>query len=236
MDHFNRTRFSSRVLGAALLLAQAVAAHAQSEATLYAPEPPANSAYVRVIHLSSEKALDLVVDGDRRVGNLAGTKPSDYLVLAAGKHTLALKRPGNPSELVSMTMSLESGRAFTVAVTALRQDAKPLVFEDKANSNMLKAGLTVYHLDAKAGPVDVLTADGKTTVFSNLAPDTSRNISVNPIKVELMVARTGTRSAMARATVAMSPGGTYSFLILPGAGGKPVAQAVQNKVERYSGK
>lgn len=235
MIHSSWNRFSSRALGAALLLTQVVAAHAQSEGTLYAPEPPANSAYVRVIHLSSERPLDLLVDGARRVDNLESDRASDYLVLSAGKHALALQRLGNPAALVSVTMSVESGRAYTVAFTTLRKDAKPLVFEDKANSNMLKAGLTAYHLDAKAGPVDVLTADGNTVVFSNIAPGTSRGISVNPIKVTLMVTRTGSKSAMARATVAMSPGGTYSFLILPGAGGKPVAQAVQNKVERYSG-
>lgn len=219
-----------------MLLAQAAAAGAQSSGLLYDPEPPANSAYVRVIHVSDEGAVDLIVDGKPRVRNLAGGEASDYLVIPAGKHTLALHPAGKSGAGVSTTMEVDSGRAITVAFPALRADAIPLVFEDKANSNMLKAVLAVYHLDAKSGPLDVLTADGKTKVFTNIASGASSQLSVNPITIELIAVKSGDKAVKARATVAMAPGGTYSFLLLPGEGGKVVARAVQNKVERYTGK
>ena len=219
-----------------MLLTQAVAAGAQSSGLLYDPEPPANSAYVRVIHVSREGAVDLFVDGEPRARNLAGGEASDYLVIPAGQHTFALHPAGKPAAGVSAAMEVDSGRAITVAFTALRADARPVVFEDKANSNMLKAVLAVYHLDAKSGPLDVLTADGKTRVFANVAAGASSHLSVNPITIELIAARSGDKAAQARATVAMAPGGTYSYLLLPGEGGRLVARAVQNKVERYTGK
>ncbi len=219
-----------------MLLAQATMAGAQSSGLLYDPEPPANSAYVRVIHAGREGAVDLVVDGKQRVRNLAGGEASDYLVIPAGQHTFALHPAGKAAASVSAAMEVDSGRAITVAFTTLRADAKPLVFEDKANSNMLKAVLAVYHLDAKSGPLDVLTVDGKTRVFANVAPGASSHLSVNPITIELIAAKPGDKAAQARATAAMAPGGTYSFLLLPGEGGKLVARAMQNKVERYTGK
>lgn len=225
-----------RVSVGAILLAQAVAAGAQSSGLLYDPEPPINSAYVRVIHVSRDVAVDLFVDGKQRLRNLAGGEASDYLVIPAGKHTFALHPAGKSAASVSMDMDVDSGRAITVAFTALRADAKPLVFEDKANSNMLKAVLAVYNLDAKSGLLDVLTADGKTRVFSNIQSGASSQLSVNPITVELIAAKSGDKAVQARATVAMAPGGTYSFLLLPGESGKLIARAVQNKVERYTGK
>ncbi len=224
-----------RIVAGAMLL-QCANASAQSSGLLYDPEPPANSAYVRVIHASHDGTVDLSVDGKPRVRNLAGGEASDYLVIPSGKHTFGLHGAGKSSKGASMTMDVDSGRAITVVFTALRADAKPLIFEDKANSNMLKAVLAVYNLGADSGPIDVLTADGKTKVFNNVSSGTSSQLSVNPITVELIAARHGDKAAEARATVAMAPGGTYSFLLLPGEGRKLVAHAIQNKVERYTGK
>ena len=219
-----------------ILFSQTVNAAAQSNGLLYDPEPPADSAYVRVIHASHGSTVDVLIDGKTRVHNLAGGNASDYLVLANGKHTFALQSEGKNTVLVSSTLEVDSGRAITVAFTALRADTKPLVFEDKANSNKLKAVLAVYHLDSKAGPLDVLTADGKTHVFNNIAAGSSSQLSVNPITIELIAAKAGDKTAQARTSVAMAPGGTYSILLLPGDGGKLIARSVQNKVERYTGK
>src|ERR1017187_1415592 len=154
-----------RLAVAAILLTQAVTAGAQSAGLLYDPEPPANSAYVRVIHVSHEGAVDVTVDGKARVHNLAGGEASDYFVLSAGKHTLVLQSAGKAGR-ASADIDVDSGHAVTVAFTTLRAEAKPLVYEDKANSNKLKAVLAVYQLDAKSGPLDILTADGNTRVFT----------------------------------------------------------------------
>ena len=57
----------------------AFGASAQQAGTLYDPEPPADSAYVRFIVLGSG-AVDVLVDGKPRVTKLAAGTPSDYLV------------------------------------------------------------------------------------------------------------------------------------------------------------
>ncbi len=215
----------------ALLMPPAFAAKTQSDNLLYDPEPPADSAYVRVIHTGHASPLEVLVDGKPRIRNLTGGEVSDYLVLPMGKHTIALQPAGKSSVRVSSTLEVESGSALTVAFTS--SNAKPLVFEDRANSNKLKAVLAVYRLDARPGTLDVLSADGKVKVFSNVAAGTSSQLSVNPITIDLIAVKSGEKAAQASATVLMSPGGTYSILLLPAAGGKLAARAMQNKVERY---
>jgi hypothetical protein len=82
----------------------------------------------------------------------------------------------------------------------------------------------------------LLTADGTTRVFSGVRPGTSAGLSVNPITVDLIATDAKSPAPLARTTLAMAPGGTYSVLLFPDAGGRLAARALHNKVERYTGK
>lgn len=234
MTNFRLFRSLFLAVAVAMLTPQALAAEGRSENLLYDPEPPVDSAYVRMIHVGHESPLEVLVDGKPRIRNLVSGEVSDYLVLPMGKHTIALQAAGKSTVRASAALEVESGRALTVAFTP--SGTRPLLFEDKANSNKLKAVLAVYRLDAKPGTLDVLSADGKVKVFSNVASGTSSQLSVNPITIELIAAKSGEKTAQARTTVSMSPGGTYSILLLPGEKGKLIARSVQNRVERYTGK
>ena len=219
-----------------LFLCWVAAANAQPTGLLYDPEPPADSAYVRVINAAPKGTVDVLVDGRSRIQKLGTGEASEYMVMTAGKHTIALHASGKQEAQLTTTLDVARGRATTVAFTALRGDSSPVVFEDKANTNKLKALLAVYHLANKEEPLDVLTLDGKTKVFSNVAYGTSASIQVNPISIELITVKVGEKTPQARTTLAMSQGGTYSVLLLLSDGGKMVAHSVQNKIERYTGK
>jgi len=222
---------AGRALALLSFAALSLAAEAQVAGLLYDPEPPANSAYVRVINVAGDAPVDVSVDGRARITSLASGEASDYLVLPAGKRNLVIGVAGK-GEAASTSLDVTAGHAITVAV---RSGAAPWIFEDKANTNKLKAVIAVYHLGSGA-PFDVLTADGATKVFTGVKPGTSAGLSVNPIKVDLIVATPGTNTPVARTSVAMAPGGTYSLLLLPGPRGALTARAFQNKVERYTGK
>lgn len=235
MQFGSGVNFLKSVLGA-LLAGLSFVAGAQPTGLLYDPEPPVDSSYVRVILASREGAVDILVDGRPRIQKLAAGEASEFMVLAAGKHSIAVHPAGKPMAHLSTTLDVVRGRAMTVAFTALRTDTAPIVFEDKTNANKLKALLAVYHLDAKSGPLDVLTVDGNTKVFSGVTYGTSKSVLVNPITIELIAAKSGDKVAQASAALAMTQGGTYSVLLFSGAGGKLLARAVQNKIERYTGK
>lgn len=159
---------------AALLLCLSLGASAQATGLLYDPEPPVDSSYVRVLLASRDGAVDIWVDGRPRIKKLAAGEASEFMVLPAGKRSIAIHPAGKPVAHLSTTLEVVRGRAMTVAFTALRADAAPIVFEDKTNANKLKALLAVYHLDAKSGALDVLTVDGKTKVFSGLHTASAR--------------------------------------------------------------
>jgi alginate O-acetyltransferase complex protein AlgF len=209
---------------------------AQPAGLLYDPEPPVDSAYVRVVLAAREGSVDVMVDGRMRVQKLGSGEASEYMVLPAGKHTIALHPTGKSAAHFSTAFEVVKGRAMTLAFTTLKPGTVPVMFEDKANSNKLKALLAVYNLDAKAGLLDVLTADGNTKVFSSVAYGTSASLSVNPISIDLIAVKIGDKVPQTRASLVMTQGGAYSILLLPGDGGKLLSNAVQNKIERYTGK
>jgi alginate O-acetyltransferase complex protein AlgF len=226
-----------KILFTALLLCLSLSnAKAQPAGLLYDPEPPADSAYVRVILATRDGPVDILVDGRSRIRSLGVSEFSDYMVLNAGKRTISIHPAGKSVASLSTSIDVIRGKAMTVAFTALKADKAPIVFEDKANTNKLKVQLAVYHLDEKAGPLDVLTADGNTKVFSGVTYGASASLQVNPISIELIAAKGGDKQAQARTSLSMTQGGTYSILLSSGGGGKLVARTAQNKIERYTGK
>jgi alginate O-acetyltransferase complex protein AlgF len=227
----HRFRFAAQLAFAAV----AMPAAAQTSGLLYDPQPPPNSAYVRVINAAPDATVDVSVDGRARLSGLATGDASDYLVLPAGKRVLSIAARGNPAP-ADVAVDVVAGRALTIAFHSVRAGSQPWIFEDKANTNKLKAVVAVYNLVEKGSAIDVLTADGATKVFSSVAPGSSSGLSVNPIKVELVTTASGTTAPLARAALSMAPGGTYSMLFFRSARGELAARALHNKVERYTGK
>ena len=216
-------------------LSTGLGASAQSAPRLYDTQPPTDSAYVRVILANREGPVDVTIDGRIRIRKLNPGEASDYMVIPNGPHTIGLHLAGKSAAQTTATFEAVRGRAISLAFTALKPGSPPFTFEDKANSNKLKAGLTVYHLDPDSGDFDVLTGDKNTKVFSNLVFGTSSFKQVNPISIDLVAAPVDAKSADVRAALAMSPGGTYSLLLLPAQTGKSRGRVIQNQIERYTG-
>jgi alginate O-acetyltransferase complex protein AlgF len=224
-------RHRRRALTVALCAAIAPYALAQSNGRLYDPEPPTDSAYVRVIVADSGAAVEVQVDGKARIPKLARQDASDYMVIPEGPHTLTLTSAGQPA--LSYKLDVVRGKSLTLAFPSLKADAQPTRFEDKGNTNKLKAVITAYHLDPKAGPITVSTADGSAKVFSDLAPGQSASLPVNPIKIELAAAEG--KATPVKFRLEMSAGATYSVLLTRSAQGKLQARTLSNKTERYVG-
>lgn len=199
---------------------------------LYDPQPPADSAYVRVIVARHNDPVELLVDQKSRFKGLIAGQPSDYLVLTAGSHRLMVK---SDKQSAGLPLEVVAGRALTVVWPTLGANATPQVIEDKLNTNKLKAVITAYHLGG-TGPVDILTADGNTPVFNALAPGASASLVVNPISLDLMAAPSGSKTSPIKVALAMSQGGAYSLLVSAGHDKVLQFQAYTNKVERYTGK
>ncbi|NEX61073.1 alginate O-acetyltransferase AlgF [Noviherbaspirillum galbum] len=229
--HFRRRRSLVCALLASGAAGMPILAAAQSTGLLYDPQPPADSAYVRVIALGAGP-VDVSVAGVKRIKGLAAGEPSEYMVLAAGKHQFELSVNGKPGRRAAV--NVQSGRVLTIAFAGAEGDA-PIVFEDRANTNKLKAVLAVYHLHAKSGALDLLAGDGSTRVFQNVAYGSSSALSVNPVSVDVFAAAAGDKAKLASASLAMAPGGTYSLFLVPGPKNALELHALTNRIERYTG-
>lgn len=206
-------------------------AMAQGNGRLYDPEPPADSAYVRVVVASKSAAVDIAVDGKVRVRALPGQDVSEYLVLPEGAHAIALLAAGKTQTLVSKSVDISKGKSLTLAFATNKSDARLSVFEDKGNTNKLKATLAAYNLGSQ-GNLDISTADGASKVFSGLAVGSSAAIQVNPIAVELSAKND---KGVGKARLEMTQGGTYSVMAFDDTNGRPNLKVFQSRVERYTG-
>lgn len=216
-----------------MFIGGAIPSMAQPAGMLYDPEPPVDSAYIRVIVASKEGVVDISIDGKPRILKLKPGTASEYMVVSAGKHTVAFRAAGKTVDGLVTPVEAERGSTLTLAVPSVKADVTPVVFRDRANSNKLKSLLTVYHLDQGVGSFNISTADGKTKVFSDIAFGKSASIQVNPIKIELIVADMGSVVPRGRVSLSMSQGGNYSIFIYSDGSGKSIMTSEENKTERF---
>jgi alginate O-acetyltransferase complex protein AlgF len=165
---------------------------------LYDPEPPANSAFVRVINAGTgevKAGIDAVA-----YGAVAGQNASAYRVIAQGAHKLA-------AGAANKEVNVLAKRFYSVIVNG--SDVQ--VLEDPANPGQTKAGLAIYNL-SKISSVALKTDDGKTTVVDGVAPGTVKSQSVNAIKVGL-AAFNGSSKIASFPAVQLERGSTYSTIV-----------------------
>lgn len=214
-----------------LILVLAMPLSAQETGLLYDPDPPADSAYVRVILVSPGETLDLLVDKKQRQRGLAFGEAGEYMVLPAGNHQFSFK--GKQGEVFKFDLQVPKSATLTLAVGTRTSGTQPLVFEDKANTNKLKALITAYHLAPHLGRLDIVAGTNAQSLFTGLSPGGQVHRQVNPVSVELALKG---EAAVGRVAVNMEFGANYSLFILPSATGKGAQlKAGLNRVERYTG-
>jgi len=227
MQHLRRSSLRTLLF---LLLATVVPTAIAQQTTLYDPQPPANSAYVRVIVGSGSSDVDVWVNNRPRLTKIPLSTPSAYMVLPAGEHELSLRAGGQE---VRVKVKAESSRSLTVLATSLDKGSKPNVIEDKINSNRLKAIISAYNLSPKQ-TVDVWTADGQTQVFNAVSPGASASLVVNPIALAYKVTAPGDKAGtLVTGQLTMTPGGAYTVLVTTDKSGALQTLAHTNVIERY---
>jgi alginate O-acetyltransferase complex protein AlgF len=165
---------------------------------LYDPEPPANSAFVRVINAGTgevKAGIDAVA-----YGAVAGQNASAYRVIPQGGHKLA-------AGAANKEVNVLAKRFYSVIVNG--SDVQ--VLEDPANPGQTKAGLAIYNL-SKISSIALKTDDGKTTVVNDVTPGTVKSQAVNAIKVGL-AAFNGSSKIASFPAVQLERGSTYSTIV-----------------------
>ncbi|GGR00431.1 alginate O-acetyltransferase AlgF [Deinococcus ruber] len=160
---------------------------------LYAPAPPANSAFVRVLNAPTAT-----------LGSASVTAPasaaSPYVVIPQGEFTAKLGA-------TSSKLTVVAGHFYSVVAVA----GKLVLLTDQAADNKAKALLTIYNL-SKTASIDLKTADGKTSVVSGVKTGESGSRAVNGITVDL-AAFNGPKALGTLKGVKLERGNAYALVL-----------------------
>ena len=181
---------------------------------LYDPDPPPNSAFVRLINATGTDVTASLgakkVSADKR-----GASP--YVVVPQGTLNVNV---GTASSKVSV----RAGSFYTLALSGAPAP-KLTLLTDATSANRAKALIAVYNLSSLAS-VDFKTADGKVTVIEGVAPNTTKSRAVNGVKVDLAMFDKSGAIATFKDTQ-LERGAAYA-VIVSDTGGKPTASWTQS--------
>jgi alginate O-acetyltransferase complex protein AlgF len=140
---------------------------------LYAPAPPADSAFVRVVNANAGVGLPFTAGGITLEGKLAYGKIGAYRVLKQG--ITKFEAAGKTSDV-----KLEAGRFYTLAFSR----GHWTTITDRSASDINKARIGVYNFSDRSD-VSLKTSDGQLSLLENLESDGYDVVQVNPVKAQL---------------------------------------------------
>ncbi len=152
-------------------------------------------ACVDVVHASPDApAVDVYVDGQLALSNLAFGAFSGWVPVPAGDHQIQVTPTGSPADsaVIDATVTLESGVAYQVAATGLVANIAPQIYEtDLSTLDHDTARVRVIHASPDAPAVDIAVTGGD-VLISNLAfPNASDSIEVPAGTYDLEVRAAG---------------------------------------------
>lgn len=170
---------------------------AAAQEALYAPAPPAGSAFLRVVSVDASGPITL--DGRAFSGQQPARTVSAYAVVKQGEHTLKLGAS-------SLKLNVQGGTYVTLVAQGGRLRALP----SEQPGGVTKARVTLYNLSA--APASLTTADGSTRLLESVAPGTQKSLSVNAVTAALGVTD-GNRVIQAFPAEALKAGASYSAFV-----------------------
>jgi hypothetical protein len=132
------------------------------------------SANVRAWHASPDAPpVDIYVDGQRAIANLAFGQVSPYAAVPAGERRIQVfaagANPASATPVIDARVSPAAGRSYTVIAAGALAQIAPIVVEDNlAAPGSGKTKVRILHLSPDAPAVDIAVAGGPVLV-RNLA-------------------------------------------------------------------
>ena len=194
MDH-SRTHVRRLLISALLMLTSVPVAHAQ----LYAREAPPDSAFVHVFNGTPTANVGVQV-GERALPPLSPFSATDYIFLKAGDYAVQ-------AGAHRQSFKLEGNHFYTVAANA---DGLKL-YEFHTPLTRLKAMIALFNL-LPGTTLALKTADGATAVFDAVAPGTSMQRTINPLKLNLAVFN-GDKKIADVPTIPLERGQSFSLFV-----------------------
>jgi LPXTG-motif cell wall-anchored protein len=153
-----------------------------------------NAARVRVVHAAEQvPAVDVFLDGKAVLENVGFVSVSDYLEVPAGAHKVALAPTGQgeAAALISKDVTVEAGKAYTVAGVGRDEGQLQVYSDDLSVPPAGKARVRTIHTLPDAPSVDVEEIGGP-RIFENITfPNASNYAEVNAKTYSLQLVANG---------------------------------------------
>ncbi len=187
------------------------------EAALYAPAPPADAAFVRVINVTDSQELNISIGAvtppftdEKRV--------SDYAVVKQGEHTVTLD--GSTESL-----TLEASNYYSVAVTS---DKELVLIKDIFVEDPTKAALYFYNFTS--APASLVSPSYGATLFEKVESNTGTSRDINAVSFDLAIKDESDETLATLDKVELKRRQGTSIIILENADAEAVVITLTNKV------
>jgi hypothetical protein len=150
-------------------------------------------ARVRIGHCSPDApAVDVWIDGERAIENVAFGTIGDYADLSSGRHDVALSATGADTPVFETSVDIEGETTYTVLATGLLDDLDlTIVVDDPQTVPEGMAHVRFVHCAPDAPAVDVQVAGGP-TLFEGIGfREASDYVAVDAGDYEVEVVPTG---------------------------------------------
>ncbi|TDQ42187.1 DUF4397 domain-containing protein [Aureibacillus halotolerans] len=168
------------------------------ERTFADPSKYSYYAYARVLHASPDAPpVDVYVNGQPLLRQFAYEQHSQYARLPEGTYTIEVFPSGKTTNPVIRTeVSLDGGKAYTLAVGGTLDDIGLYVFEDSPRVPANESKFRVVHLSPGAPSIDVGVV-GRDLVFEDIEfGEASDYLGVSPMTVDLEIKQAGTNTVL----------------------------------------
>jgi len=191
----------------------------------------ANEARIRVLHASPDApAVDIFLDGQKAITNLAFDSITDYVKVPAGEHTVkvfAAPSDGSGTAVIDAKVTLSASTDYTVAAVGKLANIEPLVLVDNNGApSSGQAKLRFVHTSPDAPAVDIY-AEGAGVVVPNAAfKDASGYLDLPAGTYNLEVRAAGTETvALNLPGIKLDNGNVYTAFAVGLLQGQPALKA-----------
>ena len=200
------------------------------------------NARVRVIHASPDAPnVDVYANGNEILSDVPYKTSSDYLSVPGGTYEVEVFAAGADPDaddaVISASLPLEAGKAYTVVAVGELADIAGQVYEDDLSAAAAgEARVRIIHASPNAPAVDVAVTGGP-VLFSNLSfPNASDAADVAAGSYDLEVRPAGsTDVALAVPGVAIEAGKYYTVLAVGLLNGDPALEVLPVVVDLDAG-
>jgi len=157
------------------------------------PQPATHTAYVRVLHALPEgAALDVWIDGQKVLSNVAFKSLSDYLPVSSGRRDIALSSAGTTTNVLHLEQTVNHDKFYTLV--AYPVDGKPtLLAVNETTGKSVADKARLYGVNATVGAtVDITkpstrTKSGYAMLFKELEPGQAHSQRITPGKLTVQL-------------------------------------------------